>query len=208
MVIWTLEGLRQKVRKITGRLTQGQMTDAEVESSINKYYQLTMPLDLELEELKDFWTKDTEAGEEILILDDDVLIIKPPATVGGYPLKLVEDPARFYRRYPKSGEPYAAGRPDTALFYGRQLIMRPPPDDVYEVHAPSVVMPPLLTAVVGPLRNQWGDLICLGASILIFGPAGQREQVESLTPAYETQKNLVQRPYLRRSVGRRGPPRF
>lgn len=206
--MWTLEKIRQEVRSLTGRKSESQMTTAQLDDYINEYYTLQMPLDLDLEESQEFWTGETADGVDNVPLDAEVLIIKPPLTVAGYPMELVDEPVRFYALYPKSGEPYTENRPDTALYYGRVLILRPPPDGIYQLHAPCLTIPYVLTAGQGPNRDAWGRLLCLGTSILIFGSKGEREAVERLQPAYDGQRALVQRPYLKRMAGFRGQPRF
>ncbi|RJP77998.1 MAG: hypothetical protein C4524_07370 [Candidatus Zixiibacteriota bacterium] len=208
MAIWNLEKLRQEVRDITGRKSVTQTSDERVNEYINEYYTLIMPVDLELEELQGFWTQNTAAGADTVVLDAAVLCILPPLTCGGYPVQLLDDPSRFYGLYPKDGEPYSQNRPEVALQYGRNLILRPPPDTIYQLHAPCVALPGALSGAGEPLRDLWGRLIALGTAILIYAGHGQREEVEALAPAYETQKVLVQRPYLKRTVGHRGPPRF
>jgi hypothetical protein len=208
MPIWNLATIRQEVRDITGRKTITQMPEATVDRYINEYYTLVMPNDLDLEELREFWTKDTAAGVETVTLDDEVLFLRPPYTIDGYPLEVVDDPARFYALYPKSGEPYTQARPEVALYQGRSLILRPWPDDVYEIHAPAVSIPAALTGAGAPTRDQWGRLIVLGAAILIYGSFGQREEAEALGLPYEGQRALVQRPYIKKMIDYRGQPRF
>lgn len=209
MSIWDLEKLRREVRALTGRQTDNQLSDASLDDYLNEYYTLVLPNDLEVEELQTFWTKNTAAGEDTVLLDEGVLFIKPPLTVGGYPVELVDDSSHFYRHYPKSGELYSPQRPDLALNLGRSLILRPPPDAVYQLSCPAYSIPAALGGTVtAPLRDQWGRLLVLGTAILIYGSAGQREEAANLAPAYETQRALVQRPYLRRLLSYRGQARF
>lgn len=209
MAIWTLSKMRQEVRDITGRKSEGQMTSAKIDEYLNEYYTLVLPRDLDLEEIQGFWTKNTAAGNDTVALDAEVLCLLPPMTVGGYPVELVDDPVRFYALYPKFGEPYTQNRPEIVMQYGRDLIMRPAPDAIYQIHAPSLEIPSAIAGESGaPLQDAWGRLICLGTAILIYGSFGQRESVEKLSPAYETQKALVQRPFLKRMQTYRGQPRF
>lgn len=208
MTIWNLSTIRQEVRDITGRKTVNQMAEAMVDRYINEYYTLVMPNDLDLEELQQFWTKNTVAGVETVTLDDEVLWLRPPFTIDGYPLEVHDDPARFYSAYPKNGEPYTLARPEEALYQGRSLILRPGPDDIYEIHAPAVSIPGALTGAGTPARDQWGRLIVLGAAILIYASFGQREEAEALMMPYEGQRGLVQRPYIKKMMDYRGQPRF
>lgn len=208
MTIWNLSSLRQAVRDTTGRKTASQMADAVVDGYINEYYTSTMPNDLDLEELQDFWTTDTTAGVDSVALDDDVLFLRPPFTIDGYPLEVVDDPAKFYSLYPKSGEPYDLARPTAALYLGRSLLLRPGPDEGYEIHAPAYLIPSALSGSGSPAMDHWGRLIVLGAALLIYGSFGQREEVAALSVPYESQRALVQRPYIRKMMDYRGQPRF
>lgn len=208
MAIWSLAAIKQEIREITGRKTVNQMTELVLERYLNEYYTLVMPNDLNLEELQEFWTKDTVAGAETVALDEAVLFLRPPFTIDGYPLEVHDDPARFYALYPKSGEPYTQARPEMALYQGRNLILRPWPDAVYKIHAPAVAIPAALTGSGTPLRDQWGRLIVLGTAILIYAGFGQREEAEALGMPYEAQKVLIQRPYLKKMMDYRGQSRF
>lgn len=204
MTIWNLETIRQEVRDITGRKSVNQMATATVDRYINEYYTLIMPVDLELSEQQGVWTKDTVAGVSELMLDEYVLYLRPPFTVGGYPLMVVDDPVRFFQMYPAAGEPYTPGRPVAALYQGLYLYLAPPPDDAYEIRAWATY----IFESLPPERDQWGRLIVLGTSILIYGSFGQREEAADLTPAYNYQKALVQRPALKKMQDYRGQPRF
>lgn len=207
-MIWDLTAIRQEVRNITGRKTLTQMSAAALDGYINEYYTLIMPADLDLEELQTFWSKNTVAGVDTVALDDNVLFLRPPYMVGGYPLEVFDDPTRFYRVYPKSGEPYSQDRPVVALYQARSLILRPGPDAIYQIYCPAMVMPAALSTSVAPNRDQWGRLIVLGTAILIYAGAGQRQQSEDLAPAYATQRALVMRPELKKMMDYRGQPRF
>jgi hypothetical protein len=207
-MIWNLAAIRQAVRDLSGRKTATQLSDAALDNYINEYYTLILPADLDLEELKGFWSKNTATGVDTLALDNNVLFLKPPYTAGGYPLEVFDDPVRLYHLYPKTGEPYAPARPTAALYQGRSLLLRPGPDAVYEIYCPAVLMPAVLSGAGAPMMDQWGRLIALGAAILIYTTAGQRQQAEDLAGAYGAQRALVQRPMLKKMMDYRGQGRF
>lgn len=207
-VIWTLARIKEEIRTTTGRRAESQLSDAELVAYLNEYYNLTLPNDLELEEFHTFWTKDTEAGVDTVLLDANVLYLGPPFTIGGYPLEVTDDPNKFYASYPKNGEPYTQNRPDMALYQGRSMVLRPAPDTIYQIHCSGVVLPLGSGDFTAPLLDQWGRMIVLGTSILIYSSAGNREKVADLTPGYEYQKNLVQRPMLMKMQNYRGKARF
>lgn len=49
MATWTLQQIRRKVRDVTGRFSSSEMTNEELDSRINQYYQLTFPAEVKLD---------------------------------------------------------------------------------------------------------------------------------------------------------------
>ena len=50
MATWTLLDIRHKIRQVTGRLSANEMTDAELDDRINKFYQYTFPAETKLDQ--------------------------------------------------------------------------------------------------------------------------------------------------------------
>ena len=49
MATWTLADIRDKVRRVTGRLTPGELSNEALDDYINRFYEYTFPAELKLE---------------------------------------------------------------------------------------------------------------------------------------------------------------
>lgn len=105
---WALSDLRTRWREHTGRGTTDEIADASVNTRLNDFMQLHLPLEIELGSLEADWTQETSAtdsGEysiaeanidlnEPIMLDEDELFIE-------------HDKTEFFRKYPAcQGENY------------------------------------------------------------------------------------------------------
>ncbi len=50
MATWILSDIRQKVRQVTGRFSSNELTNVQLDDYINKYYTLTFPSEVKLEQ--------------------------------------------------------------------------------------------------------------------------------------------------------------
>lgn len=182
---WTLDKIKAKVRKITGRPTIGQLSEADLLDVINDFYQNRLPSRVDLSKLRGWWTFNTTTGVDFQAVPSTVRAIIPPITLGGYDVDFYTSPGLFYGQFPRPGEPYTAGQPTAVLLDlagaagARQIIMRPPPDDIYEFRVAAFLTLAALSGESPPLEDQWGLLICHGAAIDIFMTHGQGEEAGS-----------------------------
>ena len=98
----TLSDIRSKVRRITGRPSATQISDAEIDSYINTYYRFDMPLSLRLENLKYQYEFTTTAN--IPVYDFDVntyLTNMPPVYVSGYQIQMTQSRENYFRVRPQ-----------------------------------------------------------------------------------------------------------
>ncbi len=113
----TLEDIRLKVRRLTGRPSPQQISDDQIDEYINTFYQFDMPETLRLfsqETVFEFMTKENIAEydmrEETVFTGNplqppqpavDVFItIKPPVYIAGYQSFWSQDREQFFRLYP------------------------------------------------------------------------------------------------------------
>jgi len=105
MSIWTLGNIRTKIRRVTGRLTNEEMTNEELDDRINKYYQYTFPAEVKLERQHSFFDFLTVANQATYDFEEVTapLVftnIEPPATVDNLSLIYYQDPGRFNEENP------------------------------------------------------------------------------------------------------------
>lgn len=210
MKIWTLADLRDKVRRLTGRLTPAQVSDADLDAFINHYYVNTLAAEApHLPFLKSWWEQEASPGVDTYDIPEDYLVLTEPFYIAGAPAAwFTTDPAAFYSRFPQD-QAEASGKPDSVLFFDRQVILRPVPDQAYTLKGLALQAPAaLLNATDQPLAHQLGLLIAYGAAIDLLLEHGQAEEAASLGSMYERLLVTCTRPALLQLMQQRPAPRF
>lgn len=96
MAIWTLADIRLKVRQVTGRLSSNEMTNEELDTRINQYYQLRFPAEVKLEQKLTYYTFLTSANQSFYDVPQETYTnFEPPATVNNLGLLWYQNPAKF-----------------------------------------------------------------------------------------------------------------
>jgi hypothetical protein len=99
---WTLSDIRNKVRKITGRLTPGELSNAELDTYINNYYQLVLPAELKLEKKHTYYEFLTEENTAFYNIPHTTYTnFEPPATMDNLSMLWYQDPAAFFENNPE-----------------------------------------------------------------------------------------------------------
>jgi len=98
----SLVEIRDKVRRLSGRPSPDDISDAQVEEYINTYYLYDMPESLRLLKLKDTFTFTTQPNVEVYPFDNEKYItVEPPCYVRGIQAQYFQDLDPFYREWPK-----------------------------------------------------------------------------------------------------------
>jgi hypothetical protein len=93
--------------------------------------------------------------------------------------------------------PYAAGRPDSVLFFDNEFTVRPVPDRAYKVQLEVYTRPTaLLLASQSPELEQWWQYISYGAAKKVFEDRNDIDSVQLIMPEFKKQERLV----LRRTI--------
>lgn len=117
----TLEGIREKVRRVTARTSTSQMSDAAIDDYINTYYLYDLPESLRTLRLKDTYRFQTQPNIEVYTLPlNSWMTFEPPAYAAGEPMAWMQDPEIFYRAWPKINyiQQVATGDGTTGPFTG------------------------------------------------------------------------------------------
>ena len=244
---WTLSSIRTKVRRLTGRLSANQLSDAVILEYVNQFYRETLLGELiNLRELESWWEFNTSVDDEDYSISATAdYILGKPLYVAGTEINFFRDADDFYTHYPQtyteetlgtgdgsttvfsytalmlpikpgtvviddqteiftssggtltgdqggtgtvntttgaisvtfntapaSGqklrvqyEYWSTGRPAAGLWYERELVLRPVPDEVYPVKVKRTKIPTAFALDTdAPLYNDWGKLIAYGAA--------------------------------------------
>lgn len=101
MATWTLADIQTKVRQVTGRLSQNEMTNTELIDRINKYYQYTFPAEVKLEKKHSYYEFLTSVNQPTYTFDNTTYTnVEPPAVIDYLDLLYYQEPARFFANNP------------------------------------------------------------------------------------------------------------
>lgn len=101
MSTWTLADIRQKVRQVTGRFSSNEMTNAQLDDYINKYYTLTFPAAVKLEQKHVYYSFTTAANQPYYDQPQTTYTnFEPPATINNLSMFWYQNPAYFFDNNP------------------------------------------------------------------------------------------------------------
>jgi len=206
--LWSLGDIKTKIRNITGYLDTEDLSDADIVKSINRYYQLSFPLEVQPLELQNWFEFDLIVGTDEYDLTtqtdsttsntfaDGYLTIAYPFTVDGYNVNVCENPQRFYCKWPETTT-YDQTRPTDVLYYNQKLLFRAPPDDSYSVKFSTTIKPNAFPNVDPdneyPIQEEWGPIIAYGTAIEIAEDNSDIETVQKISLRHEEIKNRLMR---------------
>lgn len=102
MATWTLSEIRRKVRRVTGRLSPGELSNDQIDDYINQFYQYTFPAEVKLERKHTYYEFLTTPNQETYDFADTTYTnIEPPATMDSLSMLYYQDPAVFDSNNPQ-----------------------------------------------------------------------------------------------------------
>jgi len=102
MATWTLADIQQKIRQVTGRYSNDELTNAQLTQYINRYFQYTFPAELKLERFHTYYEFLTLANQQKYTLPTGYVNFEPPASIDRQLLLWYQDPASFYENNPEN----------------------------------------------------------------------------------------------------------
>jgi len=98
----TLNDIRLKIRRITGRPSTAQITDAQIDDYINTFYIYDFPEHLRLESLRSTFQFTTSANQATYDFPIEYfLTTMPPAFIAGYSAFVTQSRKEFYQAIPR-----------------------------------------------------------------------------------------------------------
>jgi hypothetical protein len=205
---WTLGTIKSKVRNLTGRPSTSQISETELLNFINNYYQLVFPVEAQPQELSDWFTGNTIVDNEAVAVDQIYIALQKPFMVAGdgSGVNIFTDPTAFYHKWPLS-ETFTHTQPYDILLDLPNLILRPIPDDAYEIRCKALKRPDAFVNTSDePLNQEWGQVIAYGAGIDIKQDNG--EDISGLVDMYNYLLLKVNEKKLIQMTQQRSKPRF
>jgi len=109
----------------------------------------------------------------------------------------------------ESSQTFISNRPQGILYFNNQFVLRPIPDQVYQIKMEGLPIP---TALVNPtdtpFRIDLGPLIAYGASLDIFTDFDQMDQYEQFFPEYLRYKDIAMQDTYEVYLYQRSVPKF
>lgn len=120
MADWTLAEIRQKVRQVTGRFSQDEITNDQLDEYINKYFQYTFPAEVKLERFHTYYEFLTVPNQQSYDLPSGYVNFEPNATIDRLSVLWYQSPDSFYENNPENIGRQTIGTGDgaTTLFTG------------------------------------------------------------------------------------------
>lgn len=218
--LWTLGDIKSKVRRLSGRRSETQLSDSDLADYINRYYQLQFPLEVKPSELYTWFSFDLTASTDEYnltvqtdattseIFVDGYMTLDAPVTADGYSMTLYTDPVSFYDRWPETVT-YDESRPENVLYYNRKLLFRSPPDDSYTVKFSSLKKPTALSSDSDyPRMEEWGIVIAYGAAIEVLQDSGDMDRIQEIMPLFDILKASLSSKVGEQNYNSRSVPRF
>lgn len=208
MALWDLDQIKSYVRELTQK-KGAAYPDADLENDINRYYFFRFPVEVQPKELLDWYKFNTVASTDTYTVDEDsVAVLQAPIYIDDLKARLWLDPNAFYAWFPQN-QTYSEGRPQHALLYGGELILRNPPDAIYPVKIKAIVRPMTLTSgTATPTQEGWGPTIAYGTAIEKLVSLRDVAAAESLRPQFEHHKATLQQATTQQLFSGRVRPRF
>ena len=110
---WDLQTIRTKVRKVTGRFSPQEMLDSTVDTYINNFYRFTLPAELKMEKLHQYYEFLTTQNQAWYDLPETLYTnLEPPAYIDYQLIDWYQSPGQFLaatpynitRGYPWTGD--------------------------------------------------------------------------------------------------------
>lgn len=151
-VPYTLADIRKKIRRITGRASTAQISDAEIDKYINTFYLFDMPEHLRLESLRVNFQFVTQANVPVYDFPTELYLTNmPPVFIAGYQSYMTQSRQNFFRVNPQlnylqqqvtSGNggpgPYPFTLLNTPILQG----FKPNPPGAYAPNSPGTLVSP------------------------------------------------------------------
>lgn len=99
---WNLAQIRERVRSVVGRLSSGDLTNDQIDTEINRFYQYTFPAEVKLDREETYYEFLTTPNQPWYDLPNSTYTnFSPPATVNNLMMLWYQNPAKFEEENPK-----------------------------------------------------------------------------------------------------------
>lgn len=101
MATWSKAEIMQKIRQVTGRFTEREMTNDELSKRLNQYYQLRFPAEVKLEQKHVYYEFQTIPNQATYDVPDSTYTnYEPPVTLNNLSMLWYQSPSKFEQENP------------------------------------------------------------------------------------------------------------
>lgn len=200
--------MRTRWRRVTGKPSAYQISNGDIDTVINDYYQDEFVQQVCPPELKGWYEFSTVASTGSQDLPVTVGSIQAPAYIDGERVDLFTDIGGFYDIYPLSDT--TEHEPQALLLEDRSLIIRPIPDDVYAVKIRKFARPEELSGnSSAPLKNSWALSIIYGSARNHLQEEGDTDGAKEADILFKNQLKIINSEIVSQiPIGTRALPRL
>ncbi|MEN8236136.1 MAG: hypothetical protein ABFQ95_01085 [Pseudomonadota bacterium] len=184
------------MRRVVGQ-NDGDDPDATTDLFIrylSDFVTLIMGQDIKSQDLYSWFAFDTVSDQDTYDFKDQGFTnIFPLVRADGNDMRYWEDPDRFFDIWPDTVDSTTnTGRPTDMLFYNNQLLLRPVPDQAYEIKLRGYKELPSVTDGSTKLEQDYFlRYIAYGASLDYLTDFGDHETYTKIFPIYQRYRSLV-----------------
>lgn len=191
MGYWDRDEIRTEIRKLTGRLSVTNPSNAQLNKRINRFVRYKLPAEIHMLEQEAFYSFDTVASTGSYSFPDDFHTLTAPAYVGDDEMDVWLDSEAFWRMYAIDTSE-TASKPYDILLENDNIILRPVPDDAYTIRIWGHKRPAILDDDGDELENDnWGEVVAYGVAIDFLIASGDFERAAQIRPYYEIIKENI-----------------
>ncbi len=187
---------RDIMRRVIGQ-NDGDDPDATGDlllTYLSDFVSLIMGQDIKSVDLYSWFTFNTVANQDTYAFKDQGFTnIFPRARADGNDMRYWESPDRFYDIWPDTVDTTSTtGRPTDMLFYNNEILLRPVPDQVYEIKLKGYKDLPEVNDGSSELQQSyWLRYIAYGAALDYLADFSDFETYEKVFPVYQRYRSLV-----------------
>ncbi len=205
---WSLEDIRQEVRKLAGRPSTSNPSNSDLNKRTNRFIQYKLPAELKLQDDLTFWEFETVSGTGTQASSTSFHTLVPLAYVDDDPMEVFVDPGIFYNRW-LIDSTETNSKPQDILIMNQEVVIRPIPDDAYTIRILGYERPSALGADAGtPDWESLGELVAYGTAIDLLVSSGEYQKADALKTYYDRIKAFAQDKAAQLFAHTRSIPRF
>lgn len=214
MALWSLADIQTEIRKLAGRPSTSNPTDAQLNERIDRYIRFKLPAEVKFQLQRRFYNLTVTDGTGSYTFPADFQSFESLAFVGDDPMEVFFDPTIFWNRW-LIDSTETESKPQDLLIYDNDIVVRPVPDQSYTIRIlgnkrldefTSAADTTSLAGIDG--QEAWGEVVAYGVAIDLLVAGGEYDKAAGLKLFYDRVRSMAQDATAQMFVGQRSVPMF